>query len=394
MAGRNVSLRIDVGVGDELLSDTRVVQMSNLEVIAPAPQADIPSAAPVADASNSLATFRPVSTVDTLRNILPWLALLFAGLALLSGMAVGTASGRRSDASGVRRVLALYTLSARPTVVEHEDATALGDTRIAKSAVELAGRFVRKRGLEERLTLKLERAGFALRASEWVVLQVLVGMVAFVLFALVLPKILLAALLGLLIGTALPLMYLSFKGRRRQAAFEQILPDSMQLVAGSLQSGYSLPQALDAVVREGTEPMAGEINRALAEARLGVPIEDALDHMATRVGSRDFGWLVMAIRIQREVGGNLAEVLTTVGETIRARTRLRRQVRALSAEGRLSAYILTGLPIFISGILMLIRPAYLKPLFTEPLGRGMLVVAVVLITSGGLWMRNLINVEV
>ncbi|MEO6713872.1 MAG: type II secretion system F family protein, partial [Mycobacteriales bacterium] len=394
MAGRDVSVRIDVGVGDELLSDTRVVQMSKIDVVAPKPPTVAAGEVPVADASNASASFARAPDVDTLRNILPGLALLFAGLAILFALAVGTANSRRSDASSVRRVLSLYTLSSRPKMVEREDATALGDTRIARSAVELAGRLVEKRGIGERLALKLDRAGFALRPSEWIVLQALVAMVAFVLLALILPKIVLALLLGLVAGLVLPLLFLSFKAGRRQQAFEESMPDSLQLMAGSLQSGYSLPQALDAVMREGTEPMSGELGRALAESRLGVPIEEALEHLATRVGSKDFGWLVMAIRIQREVGGNLAEVMTTVGETIRARSRLKRQVRALSAEGRLSAYILTGLPVFIGLILMLIRPDYLKPLVTEPVGRGMLLVALSLVTAGGLWMRKLINVEV
>ena len=117
-----------------------------------------------------------------------------------------------------------------------------------------------------------------------------------------------------------------------------------------------MPQAMDTVVREGQQPITGEFNRALVEARLGVPIEDAMDGVAERMKSKDFAWVVMAIRIQREVGGNLAELLTTVAATLRERERLRRQVQVLSAEGRLSAWILGLLPPVFALYLVLVRP--------------------------------------
>ena len=153
------------------------------------------------------------------------------------------------------------------------------------------------------------------------------------------------AVLGLGLGIVLPWSYLTVKESRRTSAFLAQLPDTLQLVAGSLSAGYSIPQAMDTVVREGQQPITGEFNRALVEARLGVPIEDAMDGIAERMKSKDFAWVVMAIRIQREVGGNLAELLTTVAATLRERERLRRQVSVLSAEGRLSAWILGLLPI-------------------------------------------------
>ena len=146
------------------------------------------------------------------------------------------------------------------------------------------------------------------------------------------------------------------------------LPDTLQLMAGSLSAGYSMPQAVDTVVREANPPISTEFNRALVETRLGVDLEDALDGIADRMESVDFAWVVMAIRIQREVGGNLAEVLTTVAATLRERERLRRQVQVLSAEGRLSAWILGGLPIVFALYLLLVRPDYLLPMVQNVLG--------------------------
>jgi len=155
-----------------------------------------------------------------------------------------------------------------------------------------------------------------------------------------------------------------------------------------------MPQAMDTVVREGSQPVTGECNRALVEARLGVPIEDAMDGIAERMKSKDFAWVVMAIRIQRDVGGNLAELLTTVSGTLRERERLRRQVRVLSAEGRLSAWILGLLPVVFALYLLLVQPEYLKPLVSELMGWLMLGVGITLLTVGALWMRRAVKVEV
>ena len=138
-------------------------------------------------------------------------------------------------------------------------------------------------------------------------------------------------------------------------AFNAGLADTLQLIAGSLSAGMSLAQSIDTVVREGQEPIAGEFKRVLVETRLGVPLDDALDGIAERMESKDFAWVVMAIRIQREVGGNLAELLTTVAATLRERDYLRRQVKSLSAEGLLSAYILGALPPAMLVYLLIVR---------------------------------------
>jgi tight adherence protein B len=187
---------------------------------------------------------------------------------------------------------------------------------------------------------------------------------------------------------------LNVKISRRSAAFDEQLPNVLQLVAGSLQTGFSLAQALDGVVREDTQPAAGEFARALAETRLGVDLDVALDGVADRLQSADLRWVIMAVRIQRETGGNLAEVLRNTVATMRERAFLRRQVRTLSAEGRLSAYILLGLPVVVGGWLFYSNPSYMRPLYTTFFGISMLVTAGVLFIAGAFWMRNLINIKV
>ena len=165
-----------------------------------------------------------------------------------------------------------------------------------------------------------------------------------------------------------PWLYLRRKKKKRLKAFGEGLADTLQLMSGSLSAGLSLSQSVDTIVREGNESIATEFRRVVIESRLGVTIEDALEGVASRMQSRDFGWVVMAIRIQREVGGNLAELLLTVAATLREREYLRRHVRALSAEGRLSCYVLGGLPPGFLAYLTLTKPDYVAPMYSTPIG--------------------------
>jgi tight adherence protein B len=189
-------------------------------------------------------------------------------------------------------------------------------------------------------------------------------------------------------------LYVSFRIGRRRAAFSEQLPDVLQLIASSLQSGFSLAQALDAVVREERQPAAAEFSRALAQARIGADLEDALDRVAARMGCTDLRMTVMAIRIQREVGGNLAEVLRTTVATMRERAFLRRQVKALSAEGRLSSYILIALPLLVGAWFFYVDPKYMSLLYTTVPGLAMFLGSGLLMVAGVFWMRKLINIEV
>jgi Flp pilus assembly protein TadB len=181
---------------------------------------------------------------------------------------------------------------------------------------------------------------------------------------------------------------------RRTRAFATLLPDALQLRIGSLRTGFSLSQAIDAMARELPDPISTEFGRALAETRLGVDLEDALERLADRMKSTDLAWAVVAVRVQREVGGNLAEVLETTMDTMRERDALRRHVRALSAEGRLSAWVLIALPIGVGAFMFLFRAEYLRPLYTEPLGILMLSGAVILVAVGAFWLSRVVKVEV
>ncbi|MDQ6686894.1 MAG: type II secretion system F family protein [Actinomycetota bacterium] len=318
---------------------------------------------------------------------------VFLGLLLLFAVVLFALSRGQQDVR-VRRRLSIYTLTGRNVVEAHQETTVLGDNAVARSAVEFAGRVVRQRDLESGLARRLDAGGVPLKPAEFLLIHLGVAIALPLLMLLLSGGSVAAILVGLLIGILLPLAYLTFKESRRSSAFLNQLPDTLQLLAGSLSAGYSFPQAVDAVVQEGTQPMAGEFNKALVESRLGFPVEDAMEGIAARMKSKDFAWVIMAVRIQREVGGNLAEVLSTVAGTLRERERIRRQVQTLSAEGKLSAAILFALPLLFAIYLLLVRGSYIRVLYTDPIGIFLLIVMLVMLTVGGFWLRKVVRVEV
>ena len=185
-----------------------------------------------------------------------------------------------------------------------------------------------------------------------------------------------------------------FMAKRRKKKFVRVLPDMLQLMSGTLRAGYSIGQAIEAVSQEVSEPMGLELRRVITEARLGRPLEEALDGVAERMASPDFAWAVMAIRIQREVGGNLSELLLTVAETMVQRERLRREVKSLTAEGRISAIVLGLLPPALAVVMYVINPGYMSPLFHDFAGQVALGLAIVMMIVGFLWMRQVVQIDV
>jgi tight adherence protein B len=339
----------------------------------------------------------PVASPEGLTLSQPWLlaalGAVFAGLAVLLGVALVATGTTRTPQNRLMRRLSFYSLSGRGARRERT-VTVLGTSAVARNAVEFAGRVIERRDVESTLMRRLDTAGVPVRPAEWVVIHTAITFGVGLLLLLLTGGSLTGLVFGLLLGGLGPVGYLIVMESRRKAAFTSQLPETLQLMAGSLAAGYSMPQAIDTVVREGQQPIADELNRTLVEARLGVPIEDALESVATRMQNQDFAWAVMAIKIQREVGGNLAEVLRTVAETLREREYLRRQVRALSAEGRFSALILAALPPLFALYLLFVRPDYLALLYTDPLGIAMVLVGLMLLGFGVLWMRKIVNIEV
>ena len=319
-------------------------------------------------------------------------ALFFLGLLGVLAFALNAAAPGREPS--VKKQLSVYTLTRGKPRKRARESTAFGESAIAHTAVEFAGRIAAKRGFEGWLQERLEAGGNPLKPAEWILLQAVI-VILLPLFAFVISgRSLVWTVIGAVVAILRGFVMLGIRANRRRKKFEDSLADTLQLMSGSLSAGYSLPQAADSVVREGQDPISTEFNKALIETRLGVPIDEALESIADRMRSKDWAWVVMAIRIQRDVGGNLAELLLTVAATLRERARLRRQVLTLSAEGRLSAWILGGLPIVFALYLLTARPSYILALTKEPLGWFMIAAGVILSVVGGLWMKKIVDVEV
>src|SRR5215831_13893070 len=276
--------------------------------------------------------------------LLAVLALVFAALFAVALLALGS-MGQQTRRQDLADRIERYG-------PRHGSPAAEGDGKAARAAVGWMAQLLRSSNTEHGLAERLDLAGIARKPAEWALLGVSVCAVLSALLTLLLGNIVIGILGGVAAGYVGMRLIVSVRISRRRNAFRDQLPDVFQLIASSLRAGMSLPQALDAVVREDSQPAAGEFSRALAEARIGANLEDALDGVVARMDSMDLRWTVMAIRIQREVGGNLAEVLSQTVVTMRERASLRRHVRALSAEGRLSGYILIALPLLLAGVLL------------------------------------------
>ncbi len=317
------------------------------------------------------------------------IAAVFAALFLAALLMVGKLTRVGEDRAFVG-MFEKYGPRKQQVAVKNE---AENQRAVATAAVGAVTR-VMSSGAQDRLSKRLDLAGVKRKPAEWATLGVCLAVGIAATLSIVTSYVFIGVLGGAVIGWLTMRMALSVRILRRRAAFSDQLPDLLQLIASTLQAGFSLPQALDAVVREENQPAAGEFSRALAEARIGADLDTALEAIANRMDSDDLRWTVMAIRIQQGVGGNLAEVLLTIAETIRERAYLRRQVRALSAEGRLSAYILVALPLVVATWLFVSSATYMRPLYTTTMGEFMLVLAVILLLVGTFWMRRVIKVEI
>ena len=236
---------------------------------------------------------------------------------------------------------------------------------------------------------RLDSAGLKKQPADYLLLAgiitLLAGAAGFLMGGLF-PAIMLV--LATPIGLALLLNLLV---SRRQAKFDDQVPDTLRMLSGGMRAGHSLLRSLDAAGQESDAPMADELSRIVNETRIGRDLGESLLDVADRTKNEDFGWIAQAIEIHREVGGDLAEVLGHVGETIRDRNQLRRQVKALSAEGRVSALVLIALPILLFIALQFINPVYAKTFSSTVPGYVMIAVAAVMLSLGAFWLSRLIK---
>lgn len=307
--------------------------------------------------------------------------LALAGMGLVGwGIAQGNAARRRRVAEALDLTLAQ---DVKPTA-----ALALAFERSVKWAEN------RTEGtpFREKMLVRLERARVSLRPEEFFLLWA--GAIAVPALAGALVGGLLWGLLLGVVGAVVPPGVLARRTTTWRRDFEAQLPDVLDLVASSMEAGHSLLTALQLVGEDAAEPMGSEINRVLSETEVGRPLLEALDAMTRRIDIQDLDWTVEGIRIQSEVGGRLSEMLRTLASFMRAREEVRRELRALTAEGKLSAYVLGGLPVLMLLFMTVAAKSYIRPLFHETAGLFMLATATVLMIGAGLAMRKIVDVEV
>ncbi|MFF1382461.1 type II secretion system F family protein [Arthrobacter sp. NPDC058288] len=264
-------------------------------------------------------------------------------------------------------------------------------TRLANTTVGALDRFLAARNLRIYNRETLETAGVRLSQAEFIVL-VIAGAVVGALVGLVIGVPVVSVLLVILapfVGN----LVLGFLAGKRRAKFDQQLGDTLQLLAGGLRAGHSILRAIDAAAAESQSPTSEEMRRVITETSLGRDLLASLTDTSERMKNEDFVWIAQAIQINREVGGNLAEVLDQVNETIRERSEIKGHIKALAAEGKFSAYILIAMPIGIVLMLMAVNPGYMDAMFTHPLGWAMIAASVVFMTIGSLWMRKIIDLK-
>lgn len=248
-------------------------------------------------------------------------------------------------------------------------------------------------GRSRALERKLIRAGLPLRGAEFAVIcagTMVTGAAVMFLIGHGNPV---TMLIGAAAGYLLPTLVLNIKAKRRIRRFNDQLADALVLAGSSLRTGYSFLQAIEMVSREMPPPLGVEFARMLKEMNLGVTTEEALANMGTRLESDDLNLVITAVLIQRQVGGNLAEVLDNIAGTIRERIKLKGEIRTLTAQGRVSAMIVGALPIALAAFMFLVDPSYVSILVTDPVGRIMLALAIGGQVVGFLLLRRIVSIE-
>ncbi len=249
---------------------------------------------------------------------------------------------------------------------------------------------------DKRLKMKVQRdlarANLKLTFAEYYYIRVglMIGLGLF----LYLFRDPMSGVIGAFLGYMLPRFYVGRRIGGRLGKFNKQLPDTITLLSNSLRAGSSFLQSIELVSRETPAPMGEEMGRVVREVNLGLGMEEALKNMVRRIKSDDLDLMVTAISIQQQVGGNLAEILDTIAFTIRERVRIKGEVNTLTAQGRMSGYLVAALPIAIAGMINMIQPAFMEPLFTQTIGQIMLGVGLTMMTIGFFAIRKITDIKI
>jgi len=268
-----------------------------------------------------------------------------------------------------------------------------GSSALTEAVTRRMEKAVANRGFAQQIALDLARANLKLTVSEYLILGAILALSTTAVASLISRSVLVGAVFGLA-SLYLPRWYVSSREKKRVAAFNAQLGDTIGIMANSLRSGYSLLQAMDLVARETPAPMGEEFGRVVREVGLGLSPEAALENLVRRIASDDLDLMVTAIKVQHEVGGNLSRILDTIGNTIRERVRIKGEIKVLTAQQSMAGYIISGLPLALAGVLLLLNPSYILKLFTPGWTLCLPICGGVGIVLGFLIMRRIVAIEV
>jgi tight adherence protein B len=243
-----------------------------------------------------------------------------------------------------------------------------------------------------KIAVKLDRADMKMTAGEWFAICVAVVVILALGGILVFGTI--GLLIGMVVGVVAPRVYISRKITKRHRKFQEQLADMAQMMGNSMRAGFSIMQSMELVGNEGPNPAKQEFDRVVTEVKLGLPLEAALEHMLQRMPGEDLELMIVAINVQRQVGGNLAEILMIMAKLVRERVRFQRDLRTLTAQMRLSSYIITALPIAVGVLVTIIDTPYESYLYTNRTGNVMVGVAAVMIAIGFFFLSQIAKIEV
>ncbi|MCW2961428.1 MAG: type secretion system protein [Thermoleophilia bacterium] len=289
----------------------------------------------------------------------------------------------------------------RHTALASADPSTIREVRTKRSMVRvlatpfmrLGDAFLGRSAYFDKVRFRAEQSAIAIKPSELFVAMIAAATFGALLATIFGPSLLLYGVLVPVFGS-IPNIWLIRKAKKRRRRFEEQLADVLQAISSSLKAGHSFNQSINAMVKDSPAPTSEEFQRVMAEARLGMPIEAALQAMADRMGSPDFEFAVTTVNIQRTVGGSLADILEMVGDTVRDRQQFRKKVKALTSMGQMSAYVLLAMPIFIGGVITLMSPSYMAPMFTTPMGHMMLAAGAVSMILGYVACMKVVSVKV
>jgi len=332
--------------------------------------------------------------------------LVVAGVAALAIIVIAIGIATSGSGSGISSRLERYASGKQDSPKVSTGQGPISDLIAQSAALAQLNKVVEGRDFGANLSRELARADLKLKVSEYLFIWAgaVVGIpILFLVLGVVFPALgsPIALLVGAFVGFFLPRLWLNRRKGGRLGAFNKQLPDTITLIANALRAGSSFLQAIELVVRESRPPISTEFARVIREVNLGLPFEAALENMVRRVKSDDLELMATAISIQHTVGGNLAEILDSIAFTIRERVRIKGEIRTLTAQQRLSGYVVGFLPIALVGFLFVAAPNFLKPMFEKPPEILSLPAGVIILAFGGFMMfvgfmliRRIVDIEV